>query len=170
MAGIEIKTQVLDHVASDVLDRIIENMGNLRPVLFDIGEYMQGSVEERFRNETDPHGQPWEPLTEFTKKNKRGNQILTESGGSGLRGSIHYEVGSTSLEQGTNKIYGAIHQLGGTIKAKGGGALAIGRPGGAFALVKQVTIPQREYLGLSKEDRDIIDETLWRHALPPAAQ
>lgn len=169
MAGVEITTQIQDHVASDVLEQIIRNMGNLRPVLFDIGEHMQGSVEERFRTETDPQGRPWEPNTEFTKKNKRNNQILTESGGPGLRGSIHYQVGTDSLEQGTNKIYGAIHQLGGTIKAKGG-ALAIGRPDGAFALVKQVTIPQREYLGLSKDDRDIIEEILLRHALPPQAQ
>ncbi len=169
MAGVEITTQIQDHIASDVLEQIIRNMGNLRPVLFDIGEHMQGSVEERFRTETDPHGRPWEPNTEFTKKNKRNSQILTESGGPGLRGSIHYQVGSDSLEQGTNKIYGAIHQLGGTIKAKGG-ALAIGRPDGAFALVKQVTIPQREYLGLSKDDRDIIEEILLRHALPPQAQ
>lgn len=170
MAGIEINTKIHDHIASDVIKRIIENMGSLRPALFDIGEHMQGSVEERFRTETDPHGNPWEPNTAFTKANKRNDQILTESGGPGLRGSIHYEVGTHSLEQGTNKIYGAIHQLGGVIKAKGGGALAIGRPGGAFALVKQVTIPQREYLGLSKEDRDIIEEILLRHALPPDAR
>lgn len=170
MAGIELKHEIRDQITSDVLRQIERNMGSTRPALMEIGEHLQGSVEERFRTETDPQGRSWEPLTDFTKANKRGNQILTESGGAGLRGSIHYRVGSDSLEQGTNKIYGAIQQLGGTIKAKRGGALAIGRPDGAFAVVKQVTIPAREYLGLSASDREVIDQILQRHALPADAR
>ncbi|UXF57484.1 virion morphogenesis protein [Chromohalobacter phage YPCBV-1] len=168
MAGIELKHEIRDEQVAEMLGRMRRNVENLRPALLEIGEHLQGSVEERFRNETDPEGNPWEPLSDFTKANKRNDQILTESGGSGLRGSIHYQAGRTSLEQGTNKIYGAIHQLGGTIRAKGG-ALAIGRPGGAFALVKQVTIPARPYLGLSDEDREVTDEILTRHALPSEA-
>jgi len=170
MAGIEMRVDIHDEQIVELLSRIRRNIDNPRPMLLEIGEHLQGSVEERFRTETGPDGNPWEPLSEFTKANKRNDQILTESGGSGLRGSIHYQVNRTSLEQGTNKIYAAIHQLGGTIKAKGGGALAIGRPDGAFALVKQVTIPARPYLGLSDSDREVIDEILLRYALPPEAQ
>lgn len=166
MAGIELRHEIRDEEVADMLGRMRRNVENLRPALLEIGEHLQGAVEERFRSETDPEGRPWEPLSDFTKANKRNDQILTESGGSGLRGSIHYRAGKDVLEQGTNKIYGAIHQLGGTVKAKGGGALAIGRPGGAFALVKQVTIPARPYLGLSSEDRQVIDEVLARHAMP----
>ena len=168
MAGITLNYDINDEQVAEMLGRMRENLQNLRPALLEIGEHLQGSVEERFRTETDPEGNPWEPLSDFTKANKRGDQILTESGGSGLRGSIHYRVGRDFLEQGTNKIYGAIHQLGGTIKARGG-ALAIGRPDGAFALVKQVTIPARPYLGLSDDDRQVIDEILQRHALPANA-
>jgi phage virion morphogenesis protein len=170
MAGIELNTEIRDQVTSEVLDQIVRNMGSLRPALMEIGEHLQGSVEERFRTETDPEGQPWEPLSPLTLANKRNDKILTESGGPGLRGSIHYQVGSNSLEQGTNKIYGAIHQLGGTIRAKRAPALAIGRPGGAFALVKQVTIPARPYLGLSEDDRQAIDAILTRHTLPETAR
>jgi len=169
MAGIEMRHEIRDEQVAEMLGRMRRNVENLRPALLEIGEHLQGSVEERFRTETDPEGRPWEPLSEFTKENKRTDQILTESGGAGLRGSIHYRAGRDFLEQGTNKIYAAIHQLGGTIKAKGGGALAIGRPGGAFALVKQVTMPARPYLGLSDSDRQVIDEILMRHALPPEA-
>ena len=168
MAGIDLRTEVRDQITSDVLDQVVRNMGSLRPALMEIGEHLQGAVEERFRSETDPEGNPWEPLSDFTKANKRNDQILTESGGPGLRGSIHYRAGNDYLEQGTNKIYGAIHQLGGTIKAKGSGGLAIGRPSGAFAIVKQVKIPARPYLGLSDSDRQVIDEILARHALPQA--
>lgn len=168
MAGITLNYDINDEQVAEMLGRMRENLQNLRPALLEIGEHLQGSVEERFRTETDPEGNPWEPLSDFTKANKRGDQILTESGGSGLRGSIHYRAGRDFLEQGTNKIYGAIHQLGGTIKARGG-ALAIGRPDGAFALVKQVTIPARPYLGLSDDDRQVIDEILQRHSLPANA-
>lgn len=165
MAGIELKAEIRDQVTSEVLDRIVRNMGSTRPALLEIGEHLQASVEERFRTETDPEGRPWAPLTDFTRANKRNDKILTESGGPGLRGSIHYRAGTDQLEQGTNKIYGAIHQLGGIIKAKRG-SLAIGRPGGEFALVKQVRIPARPYLGLSASDREAIDRILMRHAMP----
>lgn len=168
MAGIELNTQIRDQVTSDVLEQIVRNMGSLRPALLEIGEHLQGSVEERFRTQTDPEGNPWEPLSPFTLANKRNNQILTESGG--LRGSIHYQSGSDTLEQGTNKIYGAIHQLGGTIRAKRAPALAIGRPDGEFALVKKVEIPARPYLGLSADDRRAIDAILTRHTLPETAR
>ncbi|MEX0745311.1 MAG: phage virion morphogenesis protein [Phycisphaeraceae bacterium] len=166
MAGIELRYDIRDEQVAEMLGRMRRNVENLRPALMEIGEHLQGSVEERFRSETDPDGNPWEPLTEFTKANKRNDSILTESGGPGLRGSIHYQAGRSSLEQGTNKIYGAIHQLGGTIRAKSGGALAIGSPAGAFALVKKVEIPARPYLGLSQDDRQVIDEILQRHAAP----
>jgi phage virion morphogenesis protein len=170
MAGIELKAEIRGQVTSDVLEQIVRNMGSLRPALMEIGEHLQGSVEDRFRSETDPEGRSWAELAPLTLANKRNNLILTESGGPGLRGSIHYRVGSDTLEQGTNKIYGAIHQLGGTIRAKRAPALAIGRPGGAFALVKQVRIPARPYLGLSEDDRQAIDAILVRHALPDAAR
>lgn len=164
MSGIELKADIRDHATQELLDQIIRNMGSLRPAMMEIGEHLQGSVEERFRTETDPQGNAWEPLSAFTLANKRNDQILTERGG--LRGSVHYTVGDHALEQGTNKIYGAIHQLGGTIRPKNGPALAIGRPGGEFALVKKVTIPARAYLGLSDDDKLAIDAILARHAVP----
>ncbi len=57
-------------------------------------------------------------------------------------------MGDGVLEQGTNKIYGAIHQPGGIIRAKNGGRLTIGNPKKAFAPFQQVEIPARPYLGL----------------------
>ncbi|MEX0617539.1 MAG: phage virion morphogenesis protein [Pseudohongiellaceae bacterium] len=170
MAGIDLRIEENIDIAVDLMRRIEQNMGSTRPAMLDIGEHLQGSVEERFRTETDPEGNPWEPLSEFTKANKRNDKILTESGGSGLRGSLHYSASNTSLEQGTNKIYAAIHQFGGTIRAKGSGGLAIGSEKGAFAIVKQVEIPARPYLGLSAEDRQVIDEILIRHTLPETAR
>ena len=171
MSGIELKADIRDRVTTDILKKIQRNMDNLRPALMEIGEHLQGSVEQRFRDETDPSGKDWEPLTAFTLANKRTSSILTESGGSGLRSSIHYSVSNDELVQGSNKIYAAIHQFGGIIRAKSGGALAIGKSGGKgeFALVRQVSIPARPYLGLSADDCRTIDAVLARYMQPDSA-
>jgi len=168
MAGISLSVDINDEAVTQALKRMRRSMADPAPALKEIGEHLQVSVDERFRTETDPEGRPWEPLSPFTRANKKNDKILTERGGPGLRGSIHYRVSDGVLEQGTNKIYGAIHQLGGTIRAKGG-SLAIGDPDGAFALVKQVTIPARPYLGLSDSDREAVREILERHAMPREA-
>jgi len=165
MAGASFKAEIRDEDVQRDLQRIMRNMGTTVPAMKDAGEYMQRSVSDRFRKEEDPEGRPWEPLSPFTLANKRNDKILTERGGPGLRGSIHYRAGEGVLEQGTNKIYGAVHQFGATIKPKSGKSLAIGSPKGRFALVGSVTIPARPYLGVSDEDRERIREIVLRHAL-----
>lgn len=165
MAGATLRTRVDDEAIDRALSHMRRVAENPAPALKDIGEYLQRSVDDRFRSETDPQGRPWEPLSGFTKANKRNDKILTERGGPGLRGSIHYRVDGDTLEQGTNKIYAAIHQFGGTITAKSG-SLAIGDPKGAFALVKSVRIPARPYLGFSSEDSKEVERILQRHANP----
>jgi len=165
MAGATLRTEIDDEAIHQALRRIRRVAESPAAALKDAGEYLQRAVDDRFRSETDPEGRPWEPLSEFTKANKRNDKILTERGGPGLRGSIHYRVDGDTLEQGTNKIYAAIHQFGGTITAKKG-SLAIGDPKGAFAMVKSVRIPARPYLGISDEDQREIERILLRHAEP----
>lgn len=165
MAGVSFKTEIDDGRVKRALQRIMRNMGTTTAAMKDAGEHMQRAVAERFRQEHDPEGQPWAPLSPFTLANKRNNKILTERGGPGLRGSIHYRAGEGVLEQGTNKIYGAVHQFGATIKPKTGKSLAIGDPEGEFALVGSVTIPARPYLGVSDADRERIKEIVLKHAM-----
>ena len=58
---------------------------------------------------------------------------------------------------GVNRIYAAIHQFGGVIRAKSG-ALKFAIPDGGFAVVKVVRMPARPYLGVNDDDRrDILD-------------
>ena len=80
-----------------------------------------------------------------------GGKILSDSGR--LGDSITHIAGPNSVEVGTNVIYAGIHQTGGIIQAKAGYALAFAFPGGGFAVVEDVSIPARPYLGISTEDR-----------------
>ena len=57
-----------------------------------------------------------------------------------------------TLQIGTNKLYGAIHQFGGTIEPKAYPALVF-RIDGKLCFARKVTIPARPYLGVSAEDR-----------------
>lgn len=114
MAGTTIKIEVQDRPVLDALNRLLAASVDLGPALKVIGEHMVQSVERRFDAETDPTGKRWPDVTPQTRKHKRHPKILTES--QRLRGSIVYQrTGPSVLEVGTNVVYAAIHQFGGTI-------------------------------------------------------
>ena len=89
-----------------------------------------------------------------------------------LRGSVTYRVlGDGAVEVGAAREYAAIHQMGGTITAKGK-ALRFRLATSAFVNVRSVRIPARPYLGISAEDREEIVGTVedaWRLALAAGA-
>lgn len=119
-----------------MLKRAITHIGDLTPVMKIFGEYMLVQTEQRFVGEHDPDGRPWTPLAPATLRYKKTNKILTESGHrGGLRGTITYQSNKRRMSYGTNKKYGAIHQLGGQA----------GRN-------HMVTIPARPYLGITNEN------------------
>lgn len=150
MAGARIDIRVEDRGVVDRLAAVRSVMDDISPVLMDIGEYLLISTEERFVAEESPDGVPWAPLSEAwvahkERKGRNPDKILTYHGD--LRGSIRYQVVGDSLEVGTDKIYGAIHQFGGVA---GRGAGFSGRSGGS---VGSVFIDARPFLGLSPMDR-----------------
>lgn len=112
---------------------------DLEPALMEVGEYLLLSTRERFDDEVDPDGKPWQPLSPAYAARKAKSPtalrgILTFSGL--LRDSIAYRVGPDYLEVGSAVKYAPIHQSGG------------GR------------VPKRAFLGLSAEDRDEIGRIL----------
>ena len=121
------------------LSEIASRMSNPAPILKAIGDRIAEQTKRRFEaGGPDPAGEPWAALKPATLKQKKRDKILTESGQ--LKNSIRYQmIGKNTVSIGTNKIYAAIHQLGGMagrgLKAK---------------------IPARPYLGLSKKDSDEI--------------
>lgn len=131
-------------------------MADTTPVMRAIGTGLVNSTQDRMDAGVDPDGGAWAPLNLLYAAGKRGPGILREAGmRGGLQGSITYRAGRHQVETGTNKIYGAIHQNGGTITAKGGGKLVF-RMGGKLIQTPSVTIPARPYLGISSDDQEMI--------------
>lgn len=123
-----------------------------------IADYMRTATVERFEREEGPDGQPW-------KKSARaladGGLTLTDRGQ--LRQSITAASDASSALAGTNLVYAAIHQFGGTIRAKGtanGGARALRTP---FGPRGSVTIPARPFLGFGPVDLEEIEFILSDH-------
>ncbi|HGY9637896.1 TPA: phage virion morphogenesis protein [Pseudomonas putida] len=156
------------------LEQLIERLGSLRTPLNDIAEYLHISTDNRARRQIAPDGSPWAPLSARTLAKKKGKKILRESGA--LLDTLRHQVTDDSLDFGTDKPYGAIHQDGGKIehaarsqqvyfKEKGGvvGNRFVKKSKSNFAQwvthgARTVEMPARPYLGLSTEDETRILE------------
>ncbi len=151
-------------LAGNAAKRLAAIDGGPARALKPIGIALRASTHERFRDETGPDGAKWAPLHPAYAAIKRGAGILRVSGMSGgLMGlvTVATDEAAGTVEVGTNKIYGAIHQFGGVIKPKRGKALAF-RLGGRLVLAKKVTIPARPYLGISADDAAEIEAIIAR--------
>lgn len=133
MAGSAITITDNSAEVAKAIGKVEERFGSNQPAMEIIGATIQASVQRNF----EKGGRPgWVALAPATLKKKKGGSILRVKGmAGGLMGSIHYEVSPNQVMIGTNKIYGAIHQLGG--KAGRG---------------RKVKIPARPYLVVQDED------------------
>ncbi len=132
---------------------------NLSPLAEEIGEAWLGETLQRFRSGTDPQGKRWKPSRRATAQ---GGQTLVDTGR--LRDSVTVEARAEEVAIGSNVVYAAIHQLGGTIKPKTQKALAFRGADGGLVMARSVTLPARPYLGLGPADaaamEDVIDRWL----------
>ena len=131
-----IEIKVDDKEIQQLLKRLISKTENLRPLMKNIAGIMLDSVEENFEKEGRPY--KWQGLAKPTikQRTKKGywpGRILQVRGE--LAASITSKYDENSAVVGTNKVYAAIHQLGGEA----------GRN-------KNVKIPARPYLKLSEDD------------------
>lgn len=147
MAGARqpITIDVDDTEVQSALSNAIEQVGDLKPAMTAIGEALLLSVDERFINQKDPDDRAWEKLSALTVS-LRGSATPVLQDDGYLRGSIRYNASSDSVEVGTNKIYGAMMQLGGTTSPD--------------AMIPNKKIPERPFLGVSKSDREEILEIM----------
>lgn len=113
------------------LERLSKALENKTPLLRRIVNTLQNVTEESFQSQASPFGEKWKDNAPSTKRKKRGNKILIQSGL--LSQSFTQKVTGSSAQVGTNKQYAAIHQFGG--KA--------GRN-------KRVTIPARPFMPINK--------------------
>lgn len=121
MSGAGATLRVEDGGVLAALQHLREASGNVRPALFDIGEYLMASQADRFDAQVSPEGDPWLPISDGwrahkAKEGRNPDKVLTYYGT--LRESMHYEVKGNSLLFGTDVPYGRIHQFGGTIHHK----------------------------------------------------
>lgn len=150
--------------AQDLLDKLQEKLGDLKPALRDIGEYLQIAHEQRFVDQVSPDGTPWAALSPSYQRTKprNKNRILFLDGR--LAKSFRYQIGNNELNFGTNVPYAAHHHFGTkpyTIKPKTKQALAFGG-----VVVKKVNHPglkARPFFGVNDADNEEILTLLNEH-------
>lgn len=147
-------TVTLDEI-SPVLARMARAAADLTPAMDRIGAEIEASIETRFKRGEGPGREAWRPSRRVLE---RGGQTLRDSGR--LADSIVRRVGPRQVEVGTNVIYAAIHQFGGTIRPKRAARLAFTAPDGGAVFARQVTIPARPFMGIDADDVSVIAETL----------
>lgn len=171
-ASFHILGKIDDREIVKALERLRRRAERMAPAFKNIGEALLQSTQDRFRDQVDPDGRPWQKLKASTvaAKAARGhsNKILRQRGY--LADTIRYQANESGVLVGTNRIYGAIHQFGGktrphVIRPKDKKALAwpgarhparaVNHPGS--------DIPARPFLGLSRQDHDRVLEVVADH-------
>lgn len=117
MSGFSI--QIDDRALQAALRDLQLRLADLRPAMAGIGQALVTATDLDFRAQQDPWGKAWTRLSASTLRRRRkgrgrgGDKILRDSGR--LANSISYRAGKDSVAVGTNVVYAAIHQFGGTI-------------------------------------------------------
>lgn len=128
MSGASLHVDVTTNTVSDVLRRLAAATSDLRPAMEDIGAEVVDLSLECFKQQRDPYGQAWQPLSvaslfkgapSATKRGGfragfvrrlQGRQILIDT--ARLRNSLTYQADSSSVVAGTNVEYAAAHNFG----------------------------------------------------------
>lgn len=150
-----------DAEALAYLGQLSARLGDLTPVMQDLGEYLISSTKARFASGTAPDGTPWaaNSLTTLARYGRmyKGSAkavagkkpLIGES--RRLSGEIHAVTTANSVTVGSSLIYAGVQQFGAAKHSLG--------PKSPWG-----DIPARPYLGLSVADRgnvlDILREYL----------
>lgn len=173
-----IDIQLDDREVREALSRLQKRLGDLTPVMREIGELIVERAKQRFETSTAPDGSRWAPNSEATlgamlarsganfrkdgSLSKRGaarraaKKPLVDTGT--LMRQTFYRATANEVTVGNSMVYAAIHQFGGQA----------GRG-------RKVTIPARPFLPvtasgqwLGTEDRDAVLDII-RSAIQAAA-
>lgn len=143
------------------LDEAISKMDALAAiqpadVLDPVGALIVIQTQTRIMSEkASPSGESWKP-------NLMGTSTLFRSGN--LASTLTHQVRGATVSVGSNLVYAAIHNFGGTIKASKKKALRF--PGQArqdIRLRRSITMPKREYLGVSPANGQEIEKMVAEH-------
>lgn len=160
-AEIRIKLNKSDQARADrALAELAAKARNPSGGLKNVGEALLQVTKNRFADQQDPHGRPWQALKPFTIMLRgAAGPILNRRGG--LLRSITYRVGGSTLRLGPNTIYAAAQQFGTVITPKKGRFLAIpvaagrgGRNQAGVVFARKVKLPPRPYIGFGSKDEE----------------
>lgn len=158
-------TQITVDVTTDELSAVLEDLyrqlGDLTPLMRDIGDEMLESTRRNFDAGTAPDGTPWAPRSQATldrydwlvSKGRLGGYGATPLTRTGtMRAQIAYEADPLGVSWGSNAVQAAVMQFG---QPKGAsGSMANGSP------IPWGDIPAREYLGVGPDDETAITEII----------
>ncbi len=132
-----------------------KKLANSKALMASVGEALVSGTIRRFNDEESPKGEKWEKSGRAIAE---GGQTLSDT--AHLRKSIDFAATPTKVMVGSNLLYARIHQLGGSIKPKKGEALKYKGKNGKDVFIKEVNMPARPYLGVSKADMDEVRATM----------
>ena len=144
-------------------------IGDMTPLMADLGEYLVESTKQRFATSTAPDGSTWAPRSQTTldayarrKDRPKGGPLVGVT--RALSTTIAYEHAADHVDWGSNMIYAAVMQFG---AAQGEFGARIGKDKNGrdyFMTIPWGDIPARPYLGISTDDEtaiiDIVEEYL----------
>jgi phage virion morphogenesis protein len=107
-----ITVKVTDNAVKKAMARLSRRMADPSPVMLAISEALKTQTSDNFSAQAGPLGK-WPPLKYKRKGRDTNPQILTDS--ARLRNSITATHSRNTAVVGTNVVYAAIHQFGGTI-------------------------------------------------------
>jgi phage virion morphogenesis protein len=115
-----IRINISDEPILAGLDRLDAATANRKDANNAIGAYFVTATQRRFERETGPDGRPWARLKPRTAAariggHRRGYENMLRVTAR-LFQSIVYDAGEDDITVGTNVIYAALQQLGGTIE------------------------------------------------------
>ncbi|NBC34906.1 MAG: phage virion morphogenesis protein [Alphaproteobacteria bacterium] len=144
--------------ARQALAGLATRLTALQPAMTGIGAALEGLVRDRFETGRGPDGRPWPPSR---RARAEGGATLVDSGR--LRNSIAARPGADSVSVGTDVIYAAIHQTGGTIVPRQADKLVFTTFDGRTVAADRVDIPARPFLGMDEAAWDAVAEQLTGH-------
>ncbi len=166
MLTVGIEDEATRHYAA-----LADRLGATRGLMDAIGAELVSSTLRRFSESRGPDGKAWAPLAKSTLK-KRGASAKPLMASGRLRLSITRAASTSQVEVGSNLIYAALMQMGGTVEHAAHSApvyrtladlkmqnYRFAKRSKADVMtyheVKDysITIPGRPYLGVSAEDR-----------------
>ncbi len=140
-SALKIDIEYSDKKMLQALNRLAEAGSELKPAFAEIGEALLNSHRARWKKEESAEGERWAPLSVQYQKSKSKNADKLLIFEQFLHDTLAYHAADSSVELGTNIIYGATHQFGDDSR----------------------NIPARSFLGVSAEDEEMILNTLHDH-------